>query len=124
MQITKNQAAFLTATSLAALTAGSSLAAATTASTAATIAYAVLATTSSGASIASITAWANSRESTTGREYFEMFKKHATIGIAGAYQFTSQVLFTSLIEGVGRGIGLKIQNKIGGAHTFRINVRG
>ncbi len=104
MQITgKGAAAFATITILAAATGGSVLAATATASKAAQIAFGVLGLTAGGASIGAISAYF-STAGTTAKEYFESFANHAGIGIAGMYQFASQVLLQVAIESVGVAI--------------------
>ncbi len=113
MQITKGQAAFATVTVLAAATAGSVFAAVATVSKAAQIAYGVLGITCGGASIASITAYFDP-QANTASEYFNAFKDHAGIAIAGTYQFASQVLLQAFIKGLADGVSIAIRRAIAG----------
>jgi hypothetical protein len=113
MQISKDQAAFITVSVLAAATAGTVFAAVATASKVAAIAYRVLAITGAGASIASVTAWMDTNSKTAG-EYLSVFKEHASKTILGAYQFTSQTLVAALVQGVADGVRTAIRRAISG----------
>lgn len=114
--LSKNQAAFVTTTGLAVLTTLSVVAAISTTSTIAAIACAVLGLTSGGASIASITAWLDT-SSDTADGYFKIFKYHAGIAVAGAYQFFSQAMLQALIDGLIKGISTKVRRAISGPDT-------
>ncbi len=113
MEISKNQAAFITVSALAAVTAGSILAATATASTVAAVAYGVLGVTSFGASMASISAWVDTSAITV-KDYFSTFQKHAGIAIAGAYTFVSTVVIEGFVRGLGDGISTAVRRALAG----------
>lgn len=116
MEISKNQAAFVTISVLAVATAGSVLAASEAIATAAKVSaltYSILSVTLAGTSIASVTAFLDASASTT-REYFAKMSEHAGYAIAGLYQTTSQVFVQSLIKGIADGIGTNVRRAIAG----------
>jgi hypothetical protein len=115
-----NKAAFVTATSLAVLTAASAIGAATAANTASTFAlvsYSALAVTSGAVSIAAITAWLSlkgDKSTIDAGSYFQKVGEHAAIAVAGTYQFVSQILVLSIVQGVAQGISRSIFRSIAG----------
>lgn len=111
--ITVNKTAFATSTLLAAGTVACTVGAALVSQVALSVILVIGATIFAGASIASITAFLDA-SSTTPRKYFENLGKHSGYAIAVMIQFVAQTLFTSMIEGIGRGLGLKFQRKIFG----------
>jgi len=111
--ITVGKTAFATSTVLAGATVACSVGAALVSQVALTVILAVGATIFAGMSIASITAYVD-KSSTTPTKYLENVAKHSGYAIAGMLQFVTQTLFTSLIDGIGRGIGLRVQRKIAG----------
>lgn len=115
-----NTVAFCTSTALA-ISAGSAAfaAAAATASTVATVAYTILAVGLGGASIASVTAWVDP-ECDSVEKYFNNFKSHAGIAIAGLFQVFSQTMIQALIHGITEGVSKAVSRKIAGPdHTYK-----
>lgn len=113
MRISAGQAAFATTVVVGAATITACVLAANTASTVALVAYSVLAVTGAGASIAAITAWI-ATSGRSGSEFFEAYKDHAGVAIAGFYQFTVQAIVQALIQGLAQGIGTSVRRKIAG----------
>lgn len=122
-----NQAAFITTTSLAAVTIGATIAAVSaTASTAATIAYAILAITGSAASLASISAWVhtNGEADKSAGKYFENMWSHLGIAIAGTYQFVAHVLIHTVVKEFASGAGRAGSRKFFGPDFTHQEVKG
>lgn len=113
MEISANQAAFLTVTGTAVVTIGAVFGAATVASTVATVAFTALGVTAGGAAIGSITAWIATKGGTAD-EYFSSFQEHASIAVAGMWQFFAQTLLQALIQGLAQGVGQRVRRKVGG----------
>lgn len=124
-----NQAAFITTTSLAAVTVGATIAAASaTASTVAIVAYAILAITGAAASLASISAWVhtNAAENTdkSAGKYFENMKSHLCITLPATCQFVAQVLVQALVQGISQGVSRNAARRIGGADFTYQEMKG
>jgi len=121
--LSANQAAFATTVGLAVVSIGSGVGAATSATKVAQVALLILSLGSGAAGIGAITAWFETRDGTA-KEYFDKFKEHAAISIAGFAQFASGIIGQYIIHGIGEGIGTWIRRTISGAdrkieHTVR-----
>ena len=118
MYITRNQAAFATASVASFATVGSVIAASTSDSKTSTAAFSVLAIASSAGTISSLSAWAATEKRSTAEEYFNTFADHFSkvfVGIAStASQILIKVAFESAAEGLGKGISSKIEDFISG----------
>lgn len=116
-----NVSAFLTTSTLGAVTIGAvigaaSVGTATTAAVVGTVALSILAILAGGASIGAITAWFSTTDGKAGT-YFENFGKGTAVAIPGMIQFAAQTFLQALIQGGAS----RVRDKISGRPGINVN---